>query len=241
MALRETECVDAVNVEWFQSTLGRKRHGLSASSTLFASGGPFTGKVSSLFRHVPGTNEGAAEQWAVDDALVMGRRAASASFVAPTFKDALSGNGWDVDWATLAGKLFIAYSPASAFTTPGAPTVANTGSGSYAAVLRYYRVRWIQQVAGVTTQRSNAGTSQSFTPSGSGTAARVTQPTPPGQGETHWELEVSYDNTTFRVLYGDTGIYAPIAIATTTGDDTLALTSATYIDTFTSSGTWTRP
>lgn len=241
LALGDRECVDAVNVEWYHTTLGRKRKGISAASTTFSSGGPFTGKVSSLFRHVPGTDEGAAEQWAVDDALVMGRRAGSSSFVAPTLKDSISGNGWDVDFATLNGKLFVAYPSSSGFTAPSAPTVANTGSGSYGATARYYRVRWIQQVGGVTTRRSPVGTSQSFTPSGSGSAARVTRPSLPSQGETHWELEVSYDNVNFRVLYGDGGIFAPIAVATTTGDDSSTLTSTTLIDTFTGSGTWTRP
>ena len=241
-AIGSTECVDAVNVEWFQTTVGRKRNGVSASSVLFSTGGPFTGKVSSLHRHVPGTDESLAEQWAVDDALVVGRRAASTSFAAPTLKDSISGNGWDVDWASLNGKLFLAYAASSGFSTPGAPTVANNGSGTYAAVLRYYRVRWIQQSGGLTIRRSPVGTSSSpFTPSGTGLQARVTQPTPPGQGETHWELEVSYDNSSYRVLYGDGGIYAPIAIATTTGDDTSTLTSTTTIDTFTASGTWTRP
>lgn len=240
-SLAPNTCVDAVNVEFWHAPMGRKRRGLSSAVTTFSSGGPFTGKISSLFRHVPGTNETAAEQWAVDDALVIGRRAGSASFIAPTLKDSITGNGWDVDFATLGGKLFIAYPASSGFSTPGAPTVANTGAGSYTATLRYYRVRWIQQTGGVTVRRSPVGTSQSFTPSGAGTAARVTRPTAAGQGETHWELEVSYDNSNFRVLYGDGGIYAPIAIATTTGDDSSVLTSTTIIDTFTSSGTWTRP
>lgn len=241
-SLKETQCVDAVNVEWYQTRLGRKRKGLTRAGTSFGSGGPFTDVISSVFRHVPGTDDSAAEQWAVDADAVIGRRAASTSFVAPTLKDAISSNGWDVDWATLNGKLFIAYAAGSGFTAPSAPTVANTGAGSYAAVLRYYRVRWIQQVGGVTIRRSPVGTSQSFTPSGTGTAARVTRPAVPSQGETHWELEVSYDNSTFRVLYGDGGIYAPIAIATTTGDDSSTTSSTTIIDTLTaSSGTWTPP
>ena len=123
-ALVENECVDAVNVEFWHAPMGRKRNGISTATTSFGSGGPFTGKISSLFRHVPGTDEGAAEQWAVDDALVMGRRAGGSSFVAPTLKDALTGNGWDVDWATLGGKLFIAYPSSSGFAAPAAPTAA---------------------------------------------------------------------------------------------------------------------
>ena len=243
LTLRENEVVDAVNVEYFHSSLGRKRQGILGAQAGFSSGGPFTGKLSSLFRHVPSTDETVAEQWAVDDALVFGRKspASNTFFQAPTLKDAAAGNGWDVDWATLNGKLFIAYRSGSGFTAPGAPTVANTGAGTYAATLRYYRARWIQQVAGVTTRRSPVGTSASFTPSGGGTAARVTRAAAPGQGETHWELEVSYDNSTFYVLYGDGGLYAPIVIATTTGDDSTAAAAVTVIETLIDSGTWVRP
>mgnify|MGYP001564871087 CR=1 FL=1 len=57
LAIKENQCVDAVNVEWFQTTLGRKRNGMSSAGVTFSSGGPFTGKISSIFRHVPGTDE----------------------------------------------------------------------------------------------------------------------------------------------------------------------------------------
>ena len=107
------------------------------------------------------------------------------------------------------------------FTTPGTPTVANTGAGAYPAVLRYYRVRWIQVRSGGATiiRRSEPGTSQSFTPSGTGTAARVTRPTAASELETHWEIEASTDNVTFYKL-------AQVAIGTTTYDDSALV--ATY-------------
>lgn len=240
-SLRENECAEALNVDWIGATLGRKRGGADA---LAMTGTTFTGKISTLIRHVPSTDETAAELWGVDDAAtpIINRLAGGSVWSAPTLKDSPAGNGWDVQGASLNGKLFLAYKSGSGFTNPGAPTVANTGSGSYAAVLRYYRVRWTQQVGGVTLRRSSPGTAQSFTPSGSGSAARVTQPTPPGQGETHWEIEVSYDNVTFYVLYGDGGVNAAIVIGTTTGDDSTVLSSGTpIVATFTSSGTWVKP
>lgn len=237
--LRDDECAEALNVDWWGATLARKRGGADA---LTMAGTSLTGVVSSLFRHVPGTDETAAELWATDDAATpVVNRMVGGVFTAPTLKDSPSGNGWDFSYATLNSLLFLAYKSGSGFTAPSAPTVANTGSGSYAATLRYYRVRWIQQVSSVTVRRSPVGSSQSFTPSGSGSAARVTRPTAPGQGETHWELEVSYDNSTFYVLYGDGGLNAPIVIATTTGDDSVASSGASATVTFTASGTWTRP
>ena len=242
LAIKENQCVDAVNVEWFQTTLGRKRNGMSAAAVTFSSGGPFTGKISSIFRHVPGTDETAAEQWMVDSALVTGRRAGAATLTAPTYKDALSGNGWDVDWATLNGKLFIAYPAGSSFSTPAAPVATNTGSGTYAATIRYYRIRWTQVIGGVTKQRSAVGASVSATPSGTGSAARVARPAAPGLGETNWELEVSYDNVTYRVLYGDGGLFGAPVIATTTVDDSSVSAAATTVrETLTGSATWTRP
>lgn len=91
-------------------------------------------------------------------------------------------------------------------------------SGVYAAVLRYYRVRWTRQASGITVGRSEPGTSVAFTPVGTGSAARITQPAVANEGETHWEVEASLDNTTFYRI-------ATIAIATTTYDDAAATTS----------------
>jgi hypothetical protein len=79
----------------------------------------------------------------------------------------------------------------------------------------------------------------SFTPSGAGTAARVTRPTAPGEGETHWELEVSADNVTFYVLYGDPAAIAAVAIATTTADDSFAVSNITNYPVAKLTGTFT--
>lgn len=239
--IKSNECVDAVNVEWWHAPLGRKRNGMASATTTFGSGGPFTGKLSSMYRHVPGTDETAAEQWIVDDAGVVGRRASSTSFVAPTLKDSIAGNGWDVDFASINGKCFLAYQSSSGFSAPSAPTVANTGAGSYAATARYYRIRWVTISGSLTTRRSPVGSSVSFTPSGTGTAARVTRPSLPSAGETHWELEVSYDQNSWRVLYGDGGLFAAVVAATSTADDSSSTSTTTVIETLTGSGTWTKP
>jgi hypothetical protein len=56
------------------------------------------------------------------------------------------------------------------------------------------------------------GPSLSFTPSGGGTHARVTQPTVANEGETHWVVYGSADGTVYYEL-------AEVAIGTTTYDD----------------------
>lgn len=232
---RDNQCLDAVNVDFFHATCGNKRNGMSTSGVSFSSGGPFTGKISNLARHVPSTDDTLAEEWAVDDAAtpVVGRKAAATTFTAPTLKDNFTGNAWDLSFATLNGKLFIAGKTAqsrlhcwdgSTVRRAGinqganAPTVANTGVGAYAATLRYYRVRFTIQATGVTTNRSEATTSVSFTPAGTGTAARVTQPAVPNEGETHWEVEASIDNISFFVL-------SAVVIGTTTYDDSAVTTT----------------
>src|SRR5690606_5003066 len=68
------------------------------------------------------------------------------------------------------------------------------------------------QSVGTTLRRSEPSASQSFTPSGSGTAARVTKPATISEGETHWEIEASTDNVNFYVI-------ATQAVGTTTYND----------------------
>lgn len=230
-AIAEGECTDAVNVDWYKAPLGRKRGG---STALSMTGSTFTGTVSSLGRHIPTSDATAAELWGSDDAAtpIINRLAGGTTWAAPTLKDNPTGNGWDFSYASSGGKNFIAYKSAvnrlhcwdgstvrrTGLPQPAVPTVANTGAGTYAAIRRYYRIRWTKQVAGITTTRSEPSTSVVFTPSGTGTAARVTQSSVPGEAETHWEVEVSLDNANFFVL-------SAVAIATTTYDDSAATSS----------------
>ncbi len=246
-SLQETQVREAINVDWFNATGGRKRAGV-ASVTL--TGSPFTGTISSAFRHVPTTDETLAELWASDDAATpnIGRLTGGTAWAAPTLKDAPTGNGWDFTYASLNGKLFIAYKSGvdrlhvwdpvansvrrTGLAVMGVPTEADTGGGAYAAVLRYYRTRATVQVAGVTVLRSEPSASSGFTPSGAGTAARVTKGTVPSEGETHWELEASLDNVTFFRI-------ATIVIGTSTYDDSAVTTTYASNPASALSGTYT--
>lgn len=238
------QCVAAINVDWSQGPLGRKRGGAAALSlaggTAPSAGGPFY----ALFRHIQGGSEANSEMWAMDSAYAMKR------MVAGVWADVTTDGGGLLgipSFASFNGKLFIAtggglganrmfvYDPSLAAPriryvgiNPGttAATVANQGVGAYAAILRYYRVRFIQISGAVLVRRSEPTPSVSFTPSGAGLYARVTRPTAPGEGETHWELEASTDNVNFYQILGFNG-GSSTAIATTFVDDGTATTSYT--------------
>ena len=245
MALRPNQCVEALNVDWKDATLAHKRGG---STSVSGSGGTaFNAIIADLVRHVPGADETLAELWAVDsDFAPVKRLAGSATWADVTTDDAIQANAYDVNGASLNGKLFLAYNSSvdrmhvydpnlatprvrrMSLATPAAPTAANDGAGSYAAVLRYYRVRWLQMAtvggATVIVRRSEPGASVSFTPSGTGARVVVTQPAVAGEGETHWEIEVSSDNSQFSLLIGRgvgaTGTNLEQPIATTIVHDT---------------------
>lgn len=250
--------VEARNVHLYKGGLGTRRGG-SVSVTITG----VTAPILAIVEYVQ-TALSAAELWLVDSSATTKilRCAGGASFTNQTLGDNVSGNAASVSAAVLNQKLYLAYQSgvnrihvfdpnnASANTVrrgglkafAAAPTVADTGAGTYPATLRYYRTRSIEQQSGVTTRRSEPSASRSFTPSGGGTAARITRPTAINEGETHWEVEGSTDNVTFYVVAGDAAgaIAAPIAIATTTYDD--SSTPSTWATTLTASavsGTYT--
>jgi hypothetical protein len=239
MALPFNQCTEALNIDWKDATLAHKRGGSIAVSQ--TGGTAFSLGMQTLERHVPGNDETAAELWGIDGAAtpIWKRLTGGTSWANVTVDDAVSSKPQEIVGVALNGKRFFAYdstvdrlhvydptlgSPRVrrvSFATPAAPTVANVGAGAYAAVLRYYRVRWLQLSGTTIIRRSEPGASVSFTPSGTGTAARITQPTVAGEGETHWEIERSSDNTTWYRLFGtgSTVEPSPVAIATTTDDD----------------------
>lgn len=233
-AIKDNETADSVNTDLYRTRFANKRSGGANLSLTFSAGGPFTGTIATLIRHVPASNQALAELWAMQNGGLLARLAGAATWTQPTLKDALSGGiASDLIGASINGHLMLAYSTAVArhhvwdgstvrrtgLAQAGGTAVADTGIGTYAAILRYYRMRWTVQVAGITVRRGEAiATATPFTPSATGTAARVTQATPPNEGETHWEVEVSLDNATFYRL-------ATVVVGTTTYDDSAATSS----------------
>jgi hypothetical protein len=230
IALPDDQCCEAVNVDFSEGGLVRRRGGCTALGVTFSSGGPFASAIASLVRHVPGVDETAMELWAMDGSGQFCRLAAATTWTEPTLADAMlnpSIESWNVIGASVGGFLFLAYRTAvnrlhlwdgstvrrAGFATPGVPTLATLG-GAGLTITRYYRVRWVHISGSDTVRRSEAGTSASLSITDD-SGIRVTRPTAAGEGETHWEVEYSDDNVTFYRA-------SQVAIATTTYDDTAA-------------------
>lgn len=239
--LREDECASALNVEWWLSALGERRLGCSAFA-LTDSGLTTEDAIVHLAEHFPTNDIQAPEYWAIGATPGTSSKVAKCSagtWAAVTPDDAITDDApgvYGIQSQPLNGKLFFAYPSEenrlhvwdgtslrrTGIAQPGdAPTVANTGSGTFAET-RWYRVRFIERnVDGVTVRRSEPSDDVEFTPSGSGASARITQPTPVDEGETHWEVEASSDGDFFFLI-------ATVAIATTTYDDSTDLSSSSY-------------
>jgi hypothetical protein len=214
----------------FTGALGKKREG---SVSVVLTGDPVTGYYA-LARFLPGQDPTLEELFIVDTTGKICRVPVAAA-IDLTLADAYDDptRGYLTTFVQHHGKLVIAYNSAvnrlhvydpatstttirrSGLATPGAPTVADTGAGTYPATLRYYRVNY-KTLSGTTVLRvSNLGANVSFTPSGTGLAARVTKPAASGDGETHWQLHGSADDLAYYQLSGD------LPVATTTFDDTV--------------------
>lgn len=218
----------AQNIEWIATKVAQRRQG--GQNNIGTEVWGAAKSVVWLFRHTPSTNENAAELWGMDTSatVVLGRLVTGINWSAITVGDAIS-NAALADAVSFDGKLFIAYDSAvdrlhhwdgTSFLRTGlvaaaAPTVVNTGAGAYAATQRWYKITWQRSDTGGLFIDSELSTAVSFTPSGAGTAARVTRPSLPGEGEVAWLLYGSPDNINFYFL-------SSIAAATTTADDSVA-------------------
>jgi hypothetical protein len=235
--LPDDQCAEALNVDWWEGTVANKRQGSTALSTTFSSGGPFTSTIGSLIRHVPGSDETAAELWAFDAAAVVGRLAAAATWVAPTMTDALSTQATAVVGVSFNGMLFLCYDSAQnrlhvwdssdskvrrvGLATPDPPTVATQG-GAGNTFTRYYRIRVVDISGSDTKRRSEASTSVSITITDDA-GVTVTKPTLPGEDETHWEVE--YADASAGPWYRA----SQVLVATSTYSDTAATISTTNL------------
>jgi hypothetical protein len=155
---------------------------------------------------------------------------ATTATISPADTFAYTGS---LSFASLHGKLFIASNSDAArlhvydgtvirrtgMATPAPPTAADTGGGTLIGS-RYYRQRYVAMSGSTVLRRSEPSVPTAlFTPSGAGSAVRVTKSATVAEGETHWELEESVDGgaTYYRI--------ATTAVGTTTYDDSLATTA----------------
>lgn len=236
MALANDACTTAENIEFVKSTLGERRKGCEAIDLPASFASVSLDAVTWMYRHLPVNDEGQAELWALAQSLstssyVLSRRdPASWLDISPDDAiDVTSDQGHRLSAQTLHGKLFIAYKSSqdrlhvydgtnlrrTGLAEPAAaPIVANTGSGAYATT-RYFRVRYVILNGTVIESRSEPSAVTTFSPSGSGSAARIAKPAGISEHETHWEVEASLDNIDFYRI-------ARVTVATATYDDSTA-------------------
>lgn len=237
------QCTFIENVEWHcasrqeHSTLGTRRAGTTQVTTPITAGDD----VVFLHNNPASTDLTGNELWAisVNAATTPTVRYKTTAWQTVTQTDTFTCNGvneYHFAAQSLHGKLFIAGKTAqnrlhvrdagattirrSGLAEPSPPTVAETGAGTFSGI-RYYRVRYTVQSAGVTLRRSEPSTVTTYDPAAfgsNGLAARVTKPASIGENETHWEIEASLDNANFYRI-------ATQVVGTTTYDDSVAFST----------------
>lgn len=229
LLIPNTQCLEAYNVDWFQSSLGRKRGGAAAMS-LATGGTPFAGGTAALGRFVPGADQTAAEFWALDFSFNFHRLAGGAVWATPTVLDPCTATAQEAVFLQFNGKLYVAYKNAhnrchvwdgltlrrTSLDLPA--TTVITESGGAVTDNRKYRVAWTKQVGGVTTYRSNLSVATGVITL-TAEQASAARPALPNEGETHWEL---YGASTTSA-YGDYRLIGTATVATVAIVDNAAL------------------
>lgn len=233
------QCVEAVNVDFFETPLGRRRMGTDSFSTPVSSGS-ITQPIKFLERHLPGGDETTAEHWLCDNAGAFWRTSAALGFTYNPVTITPAGDtvsAFPIRCVSFNGKLWLFYnSPATrchlydpdlpgirrvGLAPPGQPTAANGPAGPRPSETYYFRARVIQVVSGKLVRRSEPGTYNQFTTGAATAYWTVNRPTLPGEGETHWEIEVSPDNKVWYILRGfERGSHISVASASFNDPDT---------------------
>lgn len=231
VSLPEDQCILAENVEYIDSLLGERRKGTIAIS--LPSDISARDRVTFSHRDVPTSDPTASVLWLLGvtgtATAKLCRKTTSWSTVTISDTPTLTGF-YQYQWqaVSLHGKTFFAYKSdqnrlhvydgtsmrrVGIIAPTAAPTAVDTaGAGTFAGT-RYYQVRFTTQSSGVTLLRSEPSAVLTKAPSGANTGLIITKPSSGSEGETHWELEASTDNTDFYVL-------ATTLVGTTTVTDT---------------------
>lgn len=222
---------EVVNIDLDGTGLGRKRRGHAQVTT--TNNFP-AGTQTSLLLHIPGADASAAEIWGLaSNVSTIARMPVSTGTwsSALTVKDAITSSVANAQGVSFNGKFYLAYDSAAdrlhvwdgstvrrvGLAAPAAPTVANTGAGAYAATQRWYQQSYRIKSGSTVIAESERSASVAFTPSGAGTAARVTKAASTSESETHWVLWGSETSTS-----GPFYEIAETAVGTTTYDDSAA-------------------
>lgn len=234
LTVPEGQVALAENIDWHESSVARKRNGVTAVSSPSTVGGAVVTYLSSAAYGDGDPIE--ASLIAIDNnGEFYDKQAGSASSWTNTTKVDAGAGGLGAFAVSFNGKWYVAYNSAvdrlhvlcsrngvekvyrTGLATPAAPTAADAGSGTY-STKRYYQVCWTMQTTGVTLLRSDFSPALAHTPDGSHASVTVTRPTAPSEGETHWELYGSADGLSYYLL-------STIVIGTTTYSDSAAPSS----------------
>lgn len=168
ITLSANEVVEARNVDWWRTTVGRKRGGAAVPAL---TGATFTQSIDELARHVPNAQDQNAELWGIDRGGIINRLAGGTAWTVPAQIDAFNGIALATQQASIGNKNFISnlfgtdqfgnlrqhvWDPTAnngvgllrrtgINPSQTSPHVGDSGSGSYAAVQRWYRIRWIEE------------------------------------------------------------------------------------------------
>lgn len=235
-SVRDGQVVEALNVDFFQSSLARKRGG--AASVSITGGTAFTTGIARMGVFEPTSDPGAVELWATDFAgtPLTKRLAGGTSWANVTFVDAISARPQDICYQSFNQKMYAAfdstvnrlhcYDPSDGspsmrrvgFAKPAAPT---TGvSGGAVTDSRKYRVAWTKQSGGITIKRSNLSDASAVVSPAAQTVT-VTRPSLAAEDETHWELYAYTLTNNYSVGY----LIATTASGTATATDNNAVLS----------------
>jgi hypothetical protein len=229
-------CTLARNVEFWNSSLGERRFGCEPV-VLSSSGLDTETTVVHAVEWYPDGNPQHPEWFVIAATPGVSYKIAKRSYLgvwtAVTAADAIvttEPNIYRIHSASVNGKLFVAYPSAvdrlhvwdgTTFRRAGlgqpvaAPTAVTTGSGTYSGT-RFFRIRYvIQDGDGNVLVRGEPSDSYTFYPPGTGAGALITRPALLGEGETHWEVEASDNDTDYYMI-------ATVVAATTTYTDTIS-------------------
>jgi hypothetical protein len=228
---------EAINWVITAQGLGERRRGTRKLPLT----GTFAG-AASMTRYQPTQNDGMAQLvFNTFDAPSQFLHVSSGLNAVPiTQADQLVGSPLLTAYATGNGKLFIAYKSTAGnrlhiydparqgnqLVLAGigsGPTVnvANIGTGTYPAVLRYYRGQSRAYVNGVSSAVSGLGPALAMTPTGTGAAVQVGV-FPATEKETQWRVFASADD----VLYYQLNDWTDFATSVTWNDSRLVSTYA---------------
>lgn len=251
----DTQAIEALNVDWFRSSLGRKRGG-SANVTLTGGTAPVTGILSAGVFH-PTASPAADELWLGDDVTsshLMHRIAGGTAMADVLFTgDFPTTRAQDVQMVSFNRKLWFVYDSAVnrlhcydpsdglgyirrvGFATPA--TVTTALAGGAVTDSRKYRIAWTTQVSGVTIRRSLLSVATGVV-SPAAQQVTVTRSTAASETETHWELYAYSDDDNYGIGY----LIATTAIGTTTAvDNNATLSTVLFPTTAPAEGAYTPP